>query len=456
MAVCPWIDSSSFAPKAPPLATSVISTSFGSRFSSLAICSVVVYRTLAVGVDAHTVSHGKRQARLGLEERDLDRLRLEGRLDDVRRRRECRIDVSARERRRRLQNIRRPRCERLRGVDQRCTGLQCLERIGERLENLVVDPDLRGGLSSVKLRVGDNHRQEVGDAAGQLAFGDEDRLVRIVQALSAEPGDVGGREDADDAWHLRGFIDVDLHDARPRMLGQHHRAMQHPGDTHVVDEVLVAEGLLGAAQSRDRVPDALALAVALSVPVREGGVSRQAELLAEEGMPTRFGACDLIAARSGLSRGLNRVDDAPIPGAAAEMPVERLGDHRAIAGLSLLHQGRGTHDDARDAEATLDAALEDEGVAHPLAYVLGQAFERHDRAPFGLLRFSQARQGRRAVDQHEAAAAGAFRGAPVLGRDDAALLAQDLEQIHPGLVGGGGLFPVQREADLSWLDSLSC
>ena len=38
IAVCPWIDSSSFAPNAPPLASSEISTSFGSSFRIFAIC----------------------------------------------------------------------------------------------------------------------------------------------------------------------------------------------------------------------------------------------------------------------------------------------------------------------------------------------------------------------------------------------------------------------------------
>ena len=82
----------------------------------------------------------------------------------------------------RLQHVRRPRREGLRRMHQRRAGLQRLERIGERLEHLVVDLDLRRGLARVELRVGDDHREEVGDAAGQLAFGDEHRLIGIVEA----------------------------------------------------------------------------------------------------------------------------------------------------------------------------------------------------------------------------------------------------------------------------------
>ena len=85
-----------------------------------------------------------------------------------------------------------------------------------------------------------------------------------------------------------------------------------------------------------------------------------------------------------------------------------------------------------NAEAALDAALEDEGIAHPLADVLGQSFEGDDVVAVGLLGLAQTGERGRAVDHDEAAAAGAFGRAPVLGRDDAALLAQHLEQVHPG------------------------
>ena len=50
---------------------------------------------------------------------------------------------------------------------------------------------------------------------------------------------------------------MNLQDARARMLGQHHRAVQHSGHAQVVDELLLAERLLGAAQARDRMADAV-------------------------------------------------------------------------------------------------------------------------------------------------------------------------------------------------------
>ena len=194
----------------------------------------------------------------------------------------------------RLQDVRRPRAEGVRWMHERRSRLHRLEWIGERLEDLVVDPDLRRGLPRVELRVGDDHREEVGHAAGELAFGDEDRLVGIVEALSAEAGHVRRGEDADDAGHCRGLVDVNLQDPRARMLGQHHRAVQHARDAHVVDELLVAERLLGAAESRDRMADAVDRPVA--VPVRERRVSRSARTVRRRTSGARLGAREPIAA----------------------------------------------------------------------------------------------------------------------------------------------------------------
>ena len=73
-------------------------------------------------------------------------------------------------------------------MHQRCARLHGVERIGERLEDLVVDPDVSGGLTGMEQCVGHDHREEVGHATGDLAFGDKDRLVWIVEARPRKPG----------------------------------------------------------------------------------------------------------------------------------------------------------------------------------------------------------------------------------------------------------------------------
>ena len=77
------------------------------------------------------------------------------------------------------------------------------------------------------------------------------------------------------------------------MLGQHHRAVQHAGHAHVVDERLVAERLLGAAEARNRMTDAVRVLCPFAVSVGERGIALQPELFAEERVPSRLGARQL-------------------------------------------------------------------------------------------------------------------------------------------------------------------
>ncbi|OLC81960.1 MAG: hypothetical protein AUH72_08110 [Acidobacteria bacterium 13_1_40CM_4_65_8] len=151
-------------------------------------------------------------------------------------------------------------------------------------------------------------------------------------------------------------------------------------------------------------------------------------------MSLRLAPRQTPAVRLRFSGGLNRVDDAAVPGASTQMPVERFGDDAAVRGATMLDERRRADHDAGNAEAALHATFEHERVAEHATRVFRQPFDGDDLATFHLFRFSQARQRRMPVDQHQAAAAGAFGSAAVFGRDDAALLAQDLEEVHARLV----------------------
>jgi hypothetical protein len=176
---------------------------------------------------AHALPLRNREARFRLEEGDVDRLRLERGFDDVRGTLERRVDVAAGERRSRLQDVRGARRECLVRVDKRRVRLERLERIGDRLVDLIVDRDRCRRLARMELRIGDDHRQKVGDAAGHLPFGDEHRLVGIVQTSTAEAGHILRGEDARDPRHLLRLRGVDLQDLCARVLSEHHGAMQH-------------------------------------------------------------------------------------------------------------------------------------------------------------------------------------------------------------------------------------
>src|SRR5437773_655536 len=170
----------------------------------------------------------------------------------------------------------------------------------------------------------------------------------------------------------------------------------------------------------------------------------EAELLAEERVAPRL-VRQRPAVVQRLSRCLNRVDDAAVAGAPADMSVERLLDRLAIARLPLLDQVRGADDDARDAETALNAAFEDEGVADDSPRSFRERLQCRDVVSRHLLRLAQAGERRFAVDVDQAAPARAFGRAAVLTGRDAALFPQHLEEVHARFVVGFDVFTVEVE-----------
>src|SRR5262245_42241089 len=95
-------------------------------------------------------------------------------------------------------------------------------------------------------------------------------------------------------------------------------------------------------------------------------------------MPARLAARQRAAVLAGLTRGLNRIQDAAVTRAPAQMAVERLRDGRAVVGLPAFDQRRRPDDDARDAEAALHAAFEKKRFADGPTRLVRQALDRHD------------------------------------------------------------------------------
>ena len=141
------------------------------------------------------------------------------------------------------------------------------------------------------------------------------------------------------------------------------------------------------------------------------------------------------AAELGRLDQFDRVDDLGVAGATAQMPVEHAGDFGPGQPLALIGHPLDAQDQARGAEPALQAGggLEGVGVEAPL--VVGDAFERGDRAAFDLLDPDRAGQLRLPVDQRQAGAALALRRAARLERLELEGLAQDVEQrlVRPGL-----------------------
>ncbi len=150
----------------------------------------------------------------------------------------------------------------------------------------------------------------------------------------------------------------------------------------------------------------------------------------------------------GLARRLYRVDDALVACAAAKVAVERFCNGFPARCLPVLEQRAGPHHDARRAKTALDAALQHKSLAQDAPHLLRNTLERRDFVPVQLFGFTQAGEHWPPVNQHQAAAAGPFGSASILGRNDATLLPEELQDVHPRLVGNGDLLSIEDEADV--------
>src|SRR5919204_1897149 len=144
--------------------------------------------------------------------------------------------------------------------------------INDRLEWLVLDPDLLGGTPSLLrvLRCDERDRlAEVADAVGR-----EHRLVGELEPVSLRARDVFVREDGVDARHLERLAEVDPEDARVGVRAPQRVAPEHSrrGEVARVSEL--------AGDLRDRVDalDALADAAELE-PAGDSAHAREAASL---------------------------------------------------------------------------------------------------------------------------------------------------------------------------------
>jgi hypothetical protein len=127
--------------------------------------------------------------------------------------------------------------------------------------------------------------------------------------------------------------------------------------------------------------------------------------------------------------------------------VERFRHRRTVVTPAAADQRGSADENARYAEATLHAPLENERLRQDAAQVVRHTLQRDDVAAGHLFGLTQARQRGSSVDGDEAAAARPLRRAAVFRREDAALLAQNLEKVHARLVGRLGGNTVQREVN---------
>ena len=341
----------------------------------------------------------------------LDALRRPDAADHVRRCGQGGLDVAARVARRREQVV-------VLGIDARRARLERLGGVEHRGQRLVLDLDQLRRLARDARGFGGDSGEHVADVARLLALGDEAGPVGVDQPDPAFARHVLGGRDGDDAGKRARLGDVDLDDPRARVRRQRDDAVKQPGRVDVGDERPLAEREFGALIALERPADAAVL---------DDRRRRAAEL--------------------GRLDEFDRVDDLRVAGAAAQMPVEHPRDFGARQLCALIGHPLDAQDEARGAEPALQPGgrLERVGIEAPL--VLGDAFERGDRAAFDLLDPDRAGHFGLSVDQRQAGAALPLRRAARLERLELEGLAQDVEQrlVAAGLDLAG--FAVELEFD---------
>ena len=168
-------------------------------------------------------------------------------------------------------------------------------------------------------------------------------------------------------------------------------------------------------------------------------------------MPIHASRRDVIRARPVHPgcRGLHRIEDVEIAGAAAKIGRQRLAQPLLVdIGLALQH-ARGQHQEARGAEPALQRVMVDEGLLQRVQPVaVGEPFHRPDLGAVGLGGEHQTASDRRAVEDDRAGAADPVLAAE-MGAGQPAILAdrigERLARLHPDRVA----LAVDRERDLA-------
>ncbi len=124
----------------------------------------------------------------------------------------------------------------------------------------------------------------------------------------------------------------------------------------------------------------------------------------------------------------NGVDDLDVAGTAAQVRVDGLRNVVACRRGVLVEEPLGPQRDAGDAEPALSARRDRERTGECLALGRRYPFERQDLGAVGLFGRHGARGLRLAVDERQARAALALRGAAVVDRRDVAIVAKDVEE----------------------------
>ena len=277
--------------------------------------------------------------------------------------------------------------------------LEAVFRCRDRFANFVIHDDSRCRLARGELIVCHRDGQYVSDVARLLADGDQDRPIGYDQSDVALAWHVRGGQDAHHARMLKRWRNIDALHQRPWMVAETHGGVQRALDRDVVDVLEVPEHKLRSLIA----------------------VHARADLAGGVGRWQRF-------APSHAGQQLDGIENLGVAGAAAEVRLQRIGDLLAArAGISF-QQRHGPHDDAGNAKTALHPPGPNETVGDLLAQLAAEPFGGGHGLAFHPGCLESAGQLRLPVNQHGATAALSHRGTAVLRGNDAAAMAQDIQQ----------------------------
>ncbi len=165
------------------------------------------------------------------------------------------------------------------------------------------------------LGVRNHHGQGIAGVSGGRASCDEKGPVVNDQAVVADAGDVFSSEHALDTGRGQGLRGVDPQTRARGCSARTRAACSMPSTIEIGDEVLGAESLLAT-------PVAWARGSDTGAQTHLGG-SLEPVGLAEKAVGARRTTLEVAAVSPGLARGLDRVDDAVVAGAAADVAGQR-------------------------------------------------------------------------------------------------------------------------------------
>ena len=272
--------------------------------------------------------------------------------------------------------------------------------VGHWFQHFIINFYERDSFAGDCICFGDHAGQHIADIAGCLAHANHQGPILADQTDMPIAGNLVGRDDAQNARMRQSRAGIHLPHNRARMIAELQCADHQPIHANIIDITMLAQHQV--------------LRVIFGQARADAAID--------------FGQVDFFFVADGVCGALNGIHDLFVASAAAQVRRQRLFDIGAAGFGIVIDEVVGLHDDARNAEAALHAALAHESIGKDLLPIFAQPFGGGDRLASQLVHLGDASQQRLVIDLNNAAATGGLWRAAIFRRDDAHLIAQPVQQ----------------------------